>query len=227
MKLEKRAKTLILLIAAWTIICISTFFYYAVIARKKYIKLGNKIASRELKYYPIRSKILDKNGVVLAWTEKYYDLYFIDITGCPARKNEICKKTKKLLPSVTAPEGDELHYVMFRGLQPKQILLLEELIRSFTELQIRPRTERKVVNYPKVKVHIGEVKYISGRLVGVSGIEKLHDEILSGTPGKFNVMLDRHKNWIKQSVRKVNLSKRGEDIRIKLSIEEIRGIQAK
>ena len=95
-KFKKRADIIILLLALWAVICAAMFFYYAVIAKEKYISLGNKLARRELSYYPERARILDKNGIVLAWSEKYYDLYYNDLTGSPERSKAIFKKVKKI-----------------------------------------------------------------------------------------------------------------------------------
>ena len=116
---------------------------------------------------------------------------------------------------------------MLRALRPKQILALEKSIYLFQELQITPRIERKVVDYPEVHAYIGRVKLIRRQLVGVSGVEKLYNQILSGAPGKYRIMLDRNKNWIKNSGKSISLAVPGKDIRLKLTIEEIRKGQKK
>ena len=51
-KFKKQADLIILCLAVWALTCIAAFFYYAVIAKSEYIKLGNRIARRELLYYP-------------------------------------------------------------------------------------------------------------------------------------------------------------------------------
>ena len=221
-KFKKQAHTIILLLTVWAIICIAMFFYYAVIAKKKYIKLGNKLAQRELSYYPERSRIIDKNGIVLAWSEKHYDLYYNNLTDSPVRARLIYKIIKNILPEAKKPHKETVHSMMFRSLQPKQILALEHSIYLFQELQISPRVERKVVNYPKVQSQIGQVRFIKGRLVGRSGFEKLYDKTLNGTPGKYRIMLDRNKNWIKNSGKSIMMATPGKDVRLKLTLEEIR-----
>jgi cell division protein FtsI/penicillin-binding protein 2 len=218
---KKQADIIILCLAAWAVVCIAVFFYYAVIARTEYIRLGNRIASRELLYYPERSKILDKNGVVLAWSEKYYDLYYNNLTGTPKRVEIIYEKVKKIFPHVQKPSVNDVHAIMLRALQPRQILALEKAIYLFQELQIEPRIERKVVDYPEIRTYVGNVKFEKGRLIGVSGLEKTYNEVLSGSPGRYRIMLDRNKNWIKNSGKSIKLAISGKDIKLNLSLEEI------
>ena len=221
-KFKKQVDIIILLLMFWAIMCTAMFFYYAVIAKNKYIKLGNKLARRELSYYPERSKIVDRNGIVLAWSEKYYDLYYNNLTDSPGRAKLIYKKIKSLLPTAKEPSSNAVQSIMFRALQPKQILALEKFIYLFQELQIAPRTERKVVDYPKIQSQIGRVKFVSGRLVGINGFEKLYNKVLNGTPGKYRIMLDRNKNWIKNSGESIRMAIPGKDVRLQLTLEEIR-----
>ena len=221
-KFSIQANIVILCLAFWALICIVMFFYYAVIAKDKYISLGNRIARRELLYYPERSRILDKNDVVLAWSEKYYDLYYNDLTGSPKRASLIHARIKLSFPNVQKPSPDSLQSVLIHSLTPKEILALEKSVYLFQELQIAPRIERKVVDYPKIQSYIGQVKLVKGRLVGISGLEKIHDETLSGTPGRYRIMLDRNKNWIKNSGKSIKLATPGKDIKLHLTLEEIR-----
>ncbi|MDD5598553.1 MAG: hypothetical protein PHV82_11465 [Victivallaceae bacterium] len=221
-KFKKRADIIVLSLASWAVICIVMFFYYAVIARDWYIYLGNKLARRELSYYPERARIIDKNGVVLAWSEKYFDLYYNNFTDSPERLSLIYQAVKKIIPEAACPSPDKVQSMMLRSLRPPQILSMEELIYLYQELQITPRLERKVVDYPRVRTLIGQVKFVKGRLIGISGLEKEYDAVLSGSPGKYRIMLDRNKNWIKNSGRSVRMAVPGEDVKLNSSIEEIR-----
>jgi cell division protein FtsI/penicillin-binding protein 2 len=87
---------------------------------------------------------------------------------------------------------------------------------------VSPRIERKVVDYPAIRAKIGKVKYISGRLVGISGYEQQFNQLLSGTPGKFRIMLDRNKNWIKNSGKSIKMATPAKDLVLPYSLEEIR-----
>ncbi|MDD5697288.1 MAG: hypothetical protein PHH77_01610 [Victivallaceae bacterium] len=219
---RKRADLIVLGFAVWGAISIGVFFYYAVIAREQYIQLGNKLARREITYYPERARILDKNGVVLAWSEKYYDLYYIDILGSPKRTKMILGEVMELLPNLEEPVSGTVYSVIFRSLQPAQIMALEKTVYRFQELQIMPRIERKAVNYPEIRAYLGQVKSVSGRLLGVSGLEKQYNVTLSGIPGRYRVMLDRNKNWIKDSGELLRPAVPGKELQLPLTLEEIR-----
>ena len=219
---KKQTDIIILCFAVWALLCLAMFFYYAVIAKAEYIKLGNKIAIRELLYYPERSKIFDKNGIILAWSEKYYDLYYNNLTGSPKRIKIIYRRIKRIFPNAKKPTQESLNFIMLRNLVPKQVSALEKFIYLHQELQITPRIQRKVVDYPKVRIYIGKVKIVKRQLVGISGVEKLYDQALNGTPGKYKIMLDRNKNWIKNSGKLINLAVPGKDIKLQLTLAEIR-----
>lgn len=220
--LKKRSDIIILCLAVWALMCLAMFFYYSVIAKEKYIKIGNQIARRELVYYPERSKILDKNAVVLAWSEKHFDLYYNNLTDSPKQIKIIYERIKNIFPNAQKPSPRSLHSIMVRDLQPKQIIALEKSIYLYQELHISSRIERKVVDYPKVQALIGKAKMINGQLTGITGMEKLYNHTLSGTHGRFKIMLDRNKNWIKNSYKSIKLATLGKKVRLKLSIEEIR-----
>lgn len=219
---KKRAKIVFSIILIWTAICTVAFFYYSIIAREKYIKLGNKLARRELSYYPERGRILDKDGIVLAWSQKHYDLHFNNLVDSPARTEQIYKRVAKIIPEAKPPKAGSVHSLMLRAIKPEQLLALEQLIYLYQELQVSPRIERKVVDYPEVRAKIGKVKYVSGRLIGISGYEKKFNRLLSGTPGKFKVMLDRNKNWIKNSGKSIKMAIPAKDLVLPYSLEEIR-----
>ena len=51
---------------------------------------------------------------------------------------------------------------------------------------------------------------------------KIHNKTLSGTPGRYKIMLDRNKNWIKNSGKSIKLAAPGKDIKLQLTLEEIR-----
>lgn len=221
-KLKKQADIVMLCLAVWALMCLAMFFYYSVIAKEHYIKLGRRIASRELVYYPERSKILDKNGVVLAWSEKYYDLYYNNLTGSPKRIEIIYERIQNIFPNAKKPSCKKFQSIMLRSLQPKQIVDLKRATYLYQELQIDPRIERKVVDYPNIQIQIGQVKLIKRQFIGISGFEKIYNQALSGTHGRFKIMLDRNKNWIKNSYKSIKLAQKGKDVRLKLTIEELR-----
>ncbi|MBU8902834.1 MAG: hypothetical protein KOO69_08845, partial [Victivallales bacterium] len=155
-------------------------------------------------------------------SEKYYDLYYNNLTGSPKRINIIYERIKNVFPDARKPSCKKLQSIMLRSLHPKQIMALENSICLYQELQITYRIERNVVNYPNVKAQIGQVKLIKKQFSGISGFEKNYNQTLNGTHGRFKIMLDRNKNWIKNSYKSIKLAEKGKDVRLNFTIEELR-----
>ncbi|MHB9138943.1 MAG: hypothetical protein ACYC4Q_06030, partial [Victivallaceae bacterium] len=104
---------------------------------------------------------------------------------------------------------------------------LEPLLTKFPDLKIFPRTVRKVVDYAEVRSYIGHVELKDGRATGLSGIEKECDCDLTGTMGIYEVMLDRHKNWVPGTWKLKNKAVPGKDVKLDLTLEEIKKQQRK
>jgi cell division protein FtsI/penicillin-binding protein 2 len=131
-------------------------------------------------------------------------------------------KVREKLPDAEEPCGYSFQSLMYRGLTPEDILSLEKLVALFQELQITPRLKRITLDESEVKKIIGRVKIVEGRLKGYSGVEKDYDDVLSGEPGKYRIMVDRNKNWIKDSGKSLKMAVPGKDVRLPFTLEEIR-----
>jgi cell division protein FtsI/penicillin-binding protein 2 len=222
-KFKFRAVILLAVITLWGIAAFAGLLYYAILARDKYLHLGNKLALREGTFYPVRSRILDRNGIVLAWSVKYFDLYLLDPSGNKNLLKRTFKKVKAIIPDADLEPDRDAMYLLRKNISPHQIVALENLLARQLSLQIITRIERKTVDYPKVRRLLGKVKYYEGRQCGISGFEKLYDEELTGTPGKYKVMLDRSKTWIKGTWELTQRAVPGKDVKLKKSIAEMRG----
>ena len=217
-----RASQLLWCILIWAILASCWLFYYSVFARQKYMELGNKIAVRQGTYYAGRGRILDKNDRVLAWSEKYFDLYLISSEEDQNIRNMALHKVMEILPDAAFHRVKDSDFLLKREIAPDKILELEPLLTKFPDLKILPRTERKVVDYAEVRNYIGRVEFKDGNQHGVSGIEKDYDSILAGTCGIYEVMLDRHKNWVQGTWLLKRKAISGNDVKLDVSLDEIK-----
>ena len=224
---KTRASILLIILAIWTFVTICASFYFSVAAREKYLAMGNKIAVRYGEYYPGRGRILDKNGVVLAWTEKYFDLCMLSTP----QDEQLCKiilaQIQKVVPDATLEPSKDAIVLMKRNISPHQIVKLEELLATLPELKVIPREERKIVDYQEVKSLIGNITIYNGQCRGISGIESKFNYSLSGKSGLYEVMLDRHKNWIPGTWKLKRKAVPGKDIQLDIALSEIRQKGAK
>jgi penicillin-binding protein 2 len=217
-----QAARLLWCILIWAVLASCWFFYYSVFARQKYIELGNKIAVRQGTYYAGRGRILDKNDRVLAWSEKYFDLYLMSSEDDPNIRSMVVCKVAEIFPDAALHRVKDSNFLLKREISPEKILALEPLLTKFPDLKIFPRTERRVVDYAEVRNYIGRVEFKDGNQLGVSGIEKDYDNILAGTCGIYEVMLDRHKNWVQGTWLLKRKAVPGNDVKLDVSLEEIK-----
>lgn len=178
--------------------------------RERYLALGKKLAGCVRTYYPPRARILDADGTVLAWTEDYYDLEYTPRPEGLAEPG--CEALQQAFPGVNPIPG-----VLKPGLSPDEIARFEACLAEFPEFQLRLRRERLRVADPAWRARLGEVETSGPRQRGVSGLEKLYETELAGTPGEFEIMLDRRREWIDSSLRLLRRAVPGHDIRLPLA----------
>ena len=210
------------LFAIWALIALGRAWYIAVPGRGKYIAVGEEMARRDVTIPASRGSILDADGVVLAWSEHFYDLVSIAPKRVPLTGDEV-GALKKVIPDLDA-NGRTLK----RNLTPGEVMGLEELIRSGVRVRIVVRNERIVIDSPEIRRRVGQVRVDAGGIRGVSGWEKEFDGELAGSPGRMNVMLDRNRNWIHSSVKVIKPMTGGRDVRLKYPLRELekRGTEA-
>jgi cell division protein FtsI/penicillin-binding protein 2 len=223
---KKRASLLLWGVLVWAILATCWLFYYSVFARQKYIELGNKIAVRQGVYYAGRGRILDKNDRVLAWSEKYFDLYLMSSEDDPNIRSMTLRKVTEILPDAALHRVKDSNFLLKREISPEKIIALEPLLTKFPDVKIFPRNERKVIDYSEVRNYIGRVESSEGNQHGVNGIEKEFDSVLAGTAGIYEVMLDRHKNWVPGTWLLKRKAQSGNDIKLDISFEEIKNNEA-
>lgn len=163
--------------------------------REHYLEAGKKIAMVQGVYYPPRARLLDAKRTPLAWSERYFDLVWQEPAAPPTR---LVRRLTAAMKMNIEPEKamDGKTWILRRDLTPDELLTAAPILRRHPALAIRSRLERIAVNIPEVREKLGETRDINGCLTGISGWEKEYDTILRGTPGKYEVMLDRRRRWI-------------------------------
>ncbi len=208
-KTFRRFRLVLALLTLWMLAAAGKSFYLAGPGREKIIAAGEAFARFEGKLPAARGRILDKNGVTLAWSEFYYDLHS-DVKPDETELDALRR---------IFPDGNFGHSgVLRRHLTPDELLALETAIRNGARFFIRPRVERIVVNSPNVRSRIGKVERIRGVFRGVSGYEQRFDDLLRGTPGRFRVLRDRYKNWLPKSFELKSQPVPGRDIRLDVDL---------
>ncbi len=222
----KRNRRLIILFGffgVWLAVALSRSVHFAVEGViKKALEIEAQFAVQEGALAPPRGRIVDCNNVPLAWTERYFDLYWIAGDGEEADPEE-WNLLREILPEVQLPEihGAEARQLLRRRLAVSEVLKLETLVKNSGHLKIVSRLERIAVNSTALRRILGEVEECGGVLCGISGIEEKYDTRLRGKPGRFRVLLDRYHNWIERSWELVEEPIPGEDVKLAESIAEL------
>lgn len=209
--------SLVVFLILWGIAAAIQVFNYSIRSQKKIMHNSRKIAWREGTIPACRGRILDKDGKVLAQNRLQFNLLL---------KNKLAGRRRKAFTEFLRKAGirydiqKKIPCILKTDLTPAEIVQYKNLIRNLPELEISAGYLR--VQEPSLKQVIGETaKNDRDEMVGVSGLEKQYDLELTGTPGKISVMLDRHGNWMKDTLRILRQPSPGRDIRLEKTVKEL------
>ena len=187
---------------------------------ESYRQSARSMAYKSGKLSAIRGRIFDKNDKLLAWSERCYDLVLQELPTDQKRLDFLALQLEKSmqlkLPQILA-ENQLLPVVIKYNLTANELAAADMLAEKYSEFDVSLRWERRCANPPP---ELGEVRQTDGMEQGISGWEKEFDNILSGTPGTFTVMLDRHGRWVNSTFRIVIPPKSGEDIYLSEELPE-------
>ncbi len=203
--LQNRAAILLFFLFLWAALVAAHLFYYSVIASELYIERGNALAERVGIIPAKRGKILDKNGIKVAWTEKYIDLYIDEIPELPLHRNKLEREIRKYFINFTLTAKTK-DICLLKNLSPIDQVQLYPLIKKFTEIIFKERKERK---------------YISEDFrSSIRNIEQKYDKKLKGKNGVFKVMADRTGKWIPGTWEEKREPVHGKDVILEVGYEQ-------
>jgi penicillin-binding protein 2 len=189
------------------LILVIRLFFLQVID-KSYEEIARDISRREIVQFPPRGLVYDRNGVLLVYNDVIYDLMVIPRQVTNIDTAAFCKllgitqegfeqKMKKAIDN-----GDRRSTVFEKQIPPDTYAGFQEHLYKFTGFFIEVRTDRRYNTHTMAHVlgNTGEVSekrikesngyYRQGEFVGLSGIERSYEELLRGTKGVRNMMVD-------------------------------------
>ncbi len=209
-----RSAILLAFFGVWSLVAVVRAFYLAGPGRERFIEIGEKIAAYEGVLPAPRGRILDRGGVPLAWSERYFDLQ--QVSGVSSVDRE---RLRAVLPQVEVPAFRGEKTVLKRGLSPDEILALEPVVKGSGAFRIVSRSERLTVSSVGIRRLLGGVELRDGVQVGISGLEADYNAALTGHSGRFRVLLDRYRNWIGSSWTLLERPVPGRDIQLDRTAE--------
>lgn len=192
------------------IILLAAKLYYIQLIDDHYSLYATKNVLRPIKQYPARGPILDRNGKVLVQNEAFYDIMVIPRQVKPFDTTEFCK-----LLNIDKAEFDKrfekaikyspyLSSIFEKQLTAQAYASFQERLSEFPGFF---STTRYLRTYPDSTAaqflgYIGEVTqrdidrsgghYQPGDYIGVTGVERAYEDVLRGTVGVKNVVVDSH-----------------------------------
>lgn len=217
-------RTIVLMAAAliFALAAFAVLFHYTVIRGGELKEESEKIAWREGVLPAARGRILDADGVVLAWTEMHTDLMLHILPEDEARRNALLDMLKSGFDFV--PENTRaMQCVVYDVSMDEETLKhYHALTEKWGELVLQTRHERKRVDYPALADVIGACEENEdGVPCGMSGLEQKHNIVLSGTAGRFRVMLDRRKKWFPGTLKMMQEPVPGKDVVLEETLKEL------
>ena len=169
-----------------------------------------------------RGRLLDRSGAPLAWSTRHFSLYW----RVPADGRERRETLAILRMSVAGIKFGEMEAasgagrdVMLRdGLSGTEVLVVSRLRTELGGLDVRSYTVRHHTSVSALAPIIGAIQVIDGREHGISGAERTHDTVLSGRPGRFQVMVDRQGKWKPETWRKTEEVCPGNDVYLPVTL---------
>ena len=216
-----RAAVFFLLLLVWAAAALVRAMWLAGPRSAEYIAQGEKMARFHGMLPAMRGRILDRAGRTLAWSERYFDLYLTLPEGSEPEE-EIFEAVRRAIGEQAFPKtGTGMPMLLKRDLSPAELLALEPAVKNSRAFRIRSRVERIAVSNPAARSRLGTVRNENGELVGASGLEAEFDARLRGRAGRFEVMLDRRRNWISGSWKLLAEPVPGEDVRLDVTLETL------
>jgi stage V sporulation protein D (sporulation-specific penicillin-binding protein) len=206
-----RFKVLVYLFFLWGVIILARTFYLGVIKRDDILFLAHKIAKVNGKLPSNRGKILSKDGKVLVASKNSFNLML--------QANDVILSIDEeyKLSKIIGPFNIDDSLVLKKNLSVKEVVQLEEIVKSGFPVKIKIISQRVIYPSKAVEYFVG----IQQDNIGISGWEKEYDSVLKGTNGQFTVLLDRRRNWIASSFKVLKHKIKGKDVTIPYTLAEI------
>jgi len=208
--MEKRR--VILVVAFFSIALAGAFartFYMQVIKTSEFSSRAELNYLRRVPIPPIRGRILDRNGVVLAsWEPRFTAVALLGDTSLTEEELENLRSSLEA-DSLSLKHSYLGYAVLANDIPYEKALAVMERSESFGWLLMLPWFKR---TYPRSGSLSPVIGYVDAEGVGKAGIEKSMNEALMGTPGTKYLMVDAKGRMVKKDIYPPEEPGQGKDI---------------
>ena len=219
---KKRLIILLGVFIFWGLLIVIQLYQFMVSDREDYIKEANSISVRTGVLPACRGRLLDADGVLLAWSEREFCLQY-----------KIAPSVEKVWEDLYALEqaygGKARQYYSLcsngrgrfaylkRSLSADEILDYQDFIKANPAFRITSHFSRHYVNQ-SLRSKLGETHSSGQRQVGISGFEKKYNRELKGQDGRYRVNLDKRGDWVEGSWEELSPPKSGYDVYLPFTV---------
>lgn len=216
-----RTLFILLLLGAWGSLSIFQLYRGVIANREKYLLESNQFAWKEALLPGKRGAILDKEGKIIVSSILEYELFLTHLPSSPKGRKILLAKLRTDFPSFRIfPSSGQLPYLLKGELTPGEIRLYSARYHFWREVRIQSTMKRKC-RFPELQSLAGMTGSNDKKeMVGISGLEKEFDNLLSGRNGRCQVMQDRFGIWYPESLRILQKPRHGQDVRTAFRLEE-------
>ena len=186
--------------------------FYVQVLDEEYKLSGSNQAQQEIKIYPARGYIFDRNGKLLVSNQPAYDLMVVSKNVKELDTTAFCellKINKEQLEvyweRMTKKRGYSTYKpnILIPLISKEEFAEIQEFLHEFQGFSVQTRTLREYPHKGSANVvgYIGEVseayikrhpEYQQGDLIGKAGIDKAYEKELRGKSGTQFVLVDNH-----------------------------------
>lgn len=215
-----RMTAVLFVFVLWALVITLRLAQFMVLDRGRYVAAMTREAVVEGVLPAPRGRILDRDGRVLAWSERVFALEWrVPSTPEAARREGALLAAEPLLAAAVAALGEAptpgTVAPLATGLPAAEAVRLEPLLGRLHSLRLASHFRRHHVQDPLWREALGQVRLApDGCEVGVNGLEYTHDGILRGQAGLFRVMRNSQGDWLPETWRKEREMRAGFDVQI-------------
>ena len=231
MEFRFRSAVLLTFFVIWATIAACTLYRRTVTESEKLAERSETFARKKGVLPAARGRILDADGVPLAWTELHFSLYLHKSPNGVSRNLELFLQDRfqlNKIPDFSPEQESQLLLDNMHATSETDLATLLAIPEKYPQLEVRTRHKRIRVDYPQVVMLLGECAEDEfGVSHGISGWEKEYEKQLCGKAGTFSVLLDRNGKWMPGTVKMLTMPVAGEDVKLEKSLAALIGKEEK
>ena len=221
-KFQGRVYLLLTFFVLWTGIIVFYLYQIMVADREEYIQLFSSESWRIGIIPAMRGRILNKEGTPLAWSIRYFSLYY-DVPPDSVRLKEDITTIGRVLSRHKHPKYPvlaESSILVKEELSPGEILRLRPYIHTNKRFRIQSSFRRQfATERSEILRLIGLTRMIDNKQIGVSGFERKYNLRLTGQDGKYRVMVDKNNKWIAATWEEIQVPVPGFDVYVPVELK--------